>query len=254
MLGFGKKKKKEESDKKDKSGKEAASEKKDPKATDKKKGGADAEKGGKRAGLLKKITSLITIKRLIVVFLVLAAVSASSYVVYSLYFKTSDPMDPDAKYKPVALAHFHLPEEMMAFTFTHFRNLYYAMVDCNQEITLLDAEIDRIDAIANKYPDEKKITDKQKKVWQKVKLSLEKTIGKIEKTIKQIYVLFSVNKEQGRLQIEEKKVDLSTLMHESLASANEKTQRLKNKETVPSGFVKGNFYKLKKIVFGIFGK
>lgn len=252
MLGFGKKKKKEKADKKGKSSKEQVAEKKDLKAENKEKDTKDPEESGKKKGLLKKITSLFSIKRLIVVFLVLAALGTSGYVVYSLYFKSSDPMAPDAKYKTTPMAHFHLPEEMMAFTFTHFRNLYYTMVDCNREITLLDSEIDRIDAIAKKYPAQKKITDKQKKIWEKVKLSLEKTIVKIEKTITQLYVLFSVNKEQGRLQIEEKKEDLSTLMQESLASANEKTQELKTKETVPSGFVKGNFYKLKKMVPGIF--
>lgn len=252
MLGFGKKKKKEKADKKDKSGKDAAPEKKDPNASDKEKGRKDSEKGGKKPGLVKKITSLFTLKRLIVLFLLLAAVGASSYVVYNLYFKSDDPMAPDAKYKTAPLEHFHLPDEMMAFTFTHFRTLYYSMVDCNQEITLLDSEIDRIDAIAKKYPDQKKITDKQKKVWEKVKAGLEKTIVKIEKTIKQLYVLFSVNKEQGLLQIDEKKEDLSTLMQESLASANEKTQKLKKKETIPSGFVQGNFYKLKKMVLGVF--
>jgi len=75
---------------------------------------------------------------------------------------------------------------------------------------------------------------------------LEKPFIKIEKPIKNIYVLFSVNKEQGLLQIENKKSELAQLAQEALISANEKTLKLKQKDNIPAGFIKGNIYKLKK--------
>jgi flagellar basal body-associated protein FliL len=246
MLGFGKKKKKKD---KEESSKETPAKAKPDQtkkagdtdtAGDKGKSKADSKK--KKRGFLKKIP----IKLIFIIMLVLIAVGASGYVVYSMYFTSEDPFAPDAKYKAVELEHINLPEEMMEFTFKNFRVLYLSMIDVNKEINLLNSEIDRIDAIAKKYPDQKKIADKEKKIWEKIKKTLEKTIIKIETPIKKLYVLVSVNREQGMAQIEAKKDELSDLALNALKSANEKTLKLKPKDKVPDGFIKGNIYKLKK--------
>ncbi len=246
MLGFGKKKKKK--DKEESSKETPAKAKPDQKkqadgigtAGDKDKSKSDSKK--KKKSFLKKLP----IKLIFIIMLVLIAVGASGYVVYSMYFTSDDPLDPDAKYKAVELEHINLPVEMMEFTFKNFRQLYISMIDVNKEINLLNSEIDRIDAIAKKYPDQKKIADKEKKIWEKVKKTLEKTIIKIETPIKKLYVLVSVNREQGMAQIEEKRDELREIALNALKSANEKTLKLKPKDKVPAGFIKGNIYKLKK--------
>jgi len=246
MLGFGKKKKKK--DKEESSKETPAKTKSDKKkkaddtdtADDKGKSKADPKK--KKKSFLKKIP----VKLIIIIILVLTAAGASGYVVYSIYFTTKDPLAPDAKYKTVELEHINLPAEMMEFTFKNFRGLYLSIIDINKEINLLNSEIERIDAIAKKYPDQKKIADKEKKIWEKVKKTLEKIIIKIETPIKKLYVLVSVNPEQGMAQIEEKRDELSEIAANALKSANEKTLKLKPKDIVPDGFIKGNIYKLKK--------
>jgi hypothetical protein len=248
MLGFGKKKKKKDKDKEESSKETPAKAKPDQTkkaddtdiAGDKDKSKAEPKK--KKKGFLKKLP----IKLIFIIMLVLIAVGASGYVVYSMYFTTDDPLDPDAKYQAVELEHINLPAEMVEFTFKNFRVLYISMIDVNKEINLLNSEIDRIDAIAKKYPDQKKIADKEKKIWEKVKKTLEKTIIKIENPIKKLYVLVSVNPEQGMEQIEEKRGELSEIAAIALKSANEKTLKLKPKDKVPDGFIKGNIYKLKK--------
>ncbi len=223
MLGFGKKKEKDRNkEKKEKSSKDLPEEKKRKK---------------------------LSIKKLIfIIFLVLIAVGASTsgFLIYNNSLTTNDPFDETAKYKKNDLEHINLPEEIVVFTFTYFRKVYISMIDFNKEINLLDNEILRIEAIEKNYPDQKKITDKQKKTWEKAKKTLEKTFIKIEKYIKNIYVLFSVNKDKGLLQIENKKSELAQLAQDALTSANEKTLILKQKDDIPTGFIKGNVYKLKK--------
>ncbi len=244
MLGFGKKKKKK--DKEESSKETPAKAKPDQK---KEADGTADDKGKSKAGLKKKITGFLKklpVKLIFIIMLVLIAVGASGYVVYSMYFISEDPLASDAKYKAVELEHINLPVEMMEFTFKNFRGLYISMIDVNKEINLLNSEIDRIDAIAKKYPDQKKIADKEKKFWEKVKKTLEKIIIKIETPIKKLYVLVSVNPEQGMAQIEEKRGELSEIAANALKSANEKTLKLKAKDKVPDGFIKGNIYKLKK--------
>ncbi|MCP4672971.1 MAG: hypothetical protein GY857_16900 [Desulfobacula sp.] len=239
MFGLGKKKKKDKESSKNLPEKKTAA-KTDPKTSD----SPDNKNDSKTASKKKK--KRFSKKLLFIILLVFIAVGASGFVVYTMYFTSNDPLDPDAKYEAMDLEHINLPVEMMEFTFKHFRELYISMIAFNKEINLLNSEIERINAIAKKYPDQQKIADKEKKVWEKVKNTLEKTIIKIENSIKKLYVLLSVNREQGMEQIETKKSELSEFALAALQSANEKTLKLKPKDMVPQGFIKGNIYKLKK--------
>ncbi len=240
MFGLGKKKKKDKESSKDLPEKKETATETDSKSSDSFENNNDSKPAP------KKKKKRFPKKLLFIILLVIIAVGASGFVAYTMYFTSSDPFDPDAKYEIMDLEHINLPTEMMEFTFKHFREVYLSMIVFNKEINLLNREIERIDAIAKKYPDQIKIADKEKKVWEKVKKTLEKTIIKIEKPIKELYVLLSVNQEQGMEKIEAKKDELSELAINALQSANEKTLKLKPKDIVPQGFIKGNIYKLKK--------
>lgn len=239
MFGLGKKKKKDNKSSKD------LPEKKSSKKTGSKASDSPEDKDDSKTTSPKK-KKRFSKKLIFIILIVLIALGASGYVGYTMYFTSDDPLDPDAKYETMDLEHINLPMEMMEFTFKHFRELYLSMVAFDKEINLLNREIERIDAIAKKYPDQIKIADKEKKVWEKVKKTLEKTIIKIEKPIKKLYVLLSVNREQGIEQIEAKKSELNELAVTALKSANEKTLKLKTNDKAPQGFIKGNIYKLKK--------
>ncbi len=235
MLGFGKKKKKDkeevkasEKDLPEEQEEESKDEPDTPEEPDKKK---------------RKLPSK---KVIIIVLLVLVAVGVSSYIVYSLYFTPKNSTSQNTTYQKLELKHMSLPEEMLRFTFDYFPDLYVAMIIFNSEINLFNNEIARIDAIAQKYPDQKKIADKEKKTWEKTKNTLQKVFLKIENPVKATYVLFRVNKEQGLTQIEAKSKELTDLALSALASAQELTQKLKSDDTVPQGLIKGTIYKLKK--------
>jgi len=244
MLGFGKKKKKAKKDKEE----AKASETDLPKAEEKEKGKdeSDHQDASDKKTPGKKKKKLFSKKRLFVILLVLIAVGASSYIVYTLYFGSENSTSQNAVYEKIALNHINLPEEMLEFSFNYFSDLYAAMITFNSEINLFDNEIARIDAIAQTYPDQKKIADKEKKVWEKAKKGLQKVFLKIEKPVKETYVLFRVNQEQGLFQIEAKNKELVELAQSALTAAQELTQKLKSNDSIPQGFIKGNIYKLKK--------
>ncbi|WP_300463854.1 hypothetical protein [Desulfobacula sp.] len=242
MLGFGKKKKKDTP---------ASPEKTVPEIQEKKTRQDDSSTqtasvntipGGKKSSWRSK-------KRIFFVLLALVALGTlgmASYYGYALYVAAKDPDAGKAIYSPIELRHLNLPEEMVRFSFKYFPDLYDTMISFNTVMTLIDNEIARIDAIAHQYPDQKKIADKEKKIWEKEKKALEKAFIKIENPVKETYVLFRVNKEQGLVQINVIKKELTDLAHGALAPAQELTQNLKPIETVPQGFIKGTLYKLKK--------
>lgn len=239
MLGFGKKKKKDKK-KKESSNKDAPEKKKkgkdDPKAK-------NASEKKKSPGKLKKLFSK---KIIFILLLVFIALGASSYIVYTKFFANKTVDGQKTIYTKIELKHINLPEEMLRFSFDYLPELYGSMITFNREIDLFDMEIARIDAIAQQYPDQKKITDKEKKIWEKAKNTLQKTFLKIEKPVKETYVLFRVNKKLGLSQIETKRTELNELTLTALKTAQELTQKLESTENVPKGIIKGNIYKLKK--------
>ncbi len=246
MLGFGKKKKK---DKEEAKASEKGLTEEQEKEESKNDPDTQDELGTNKSGETKpekKKRKLPSKKLIIIILLVLIAVGASSYVVYNLYFTPKGPNSQNAIYNKVELKHVNLPEEMLRFTFDYFPDLYTALIIFNSEINLFDQEIARIDAIAQKYPDQRKIADKEKKIWEKSKNTLQKSFLKIEKPVKATYVLFRVNKEQGLSQIKAQSKELTQLAQSALTPAQELTQKIKSRKVVPKGFIKGNIYKLKK--------
>ncbi|WP_022669119.1 hypothetical protein [Desulfospira joergensenii] len=247
MLGFGKKKKK---------GKESDSllpdDLEDQKGENKKTEGAKAlpqtetdvpapkkKKGKKIAGLKNLFT-----KKRIFIFVLLLLLGGGAYTGYSLFFAKKPEKLVYTKKK---LEHVSLPQEMLKFSFDHFPSLYQAFLSFNSEINIFNTEIQRIETIGQKYPEQLKIADREKKVWEKSKNGLLKAFLKIEKPIREIYVLYQVNPEQGKTMIADKTEELTQTAEEALANAREQSDKLKkNQEPEPDGFFPGLIFKLKK--------
>ena len=169
----------------------------------------------------------------------------SGFFIYKTYFTVSD--EP-VEYKSVLLKNVNLPDEILEFSFYHLNDLYFAFVTYNLRIFLLTKEIDRITKIGADYPDQNTIAEKEKKNWIKAKEKVEKVFFKIEKQIKEIYVLYNVNKEQGKIKIEEKNKELLVQATEALATLDPYIEKIEiNKEQEPQGFINNTINKIKNI-------
>ncbi|MFH2091211.1 MAG: hypothetical protein ABIJ31_02505 [Pseudomonadota bacterium] len=186
------------------------------------------------------------VKLILVILMVLIAIGGSGFAVYTLYLTPGKSDTKTVKYKKIQLNHVELPDEILKFSFQYLPDLYTAMVTYNVETDLIDAQILRIQAIGQKYPDQIKITDKEKQTWEKTRDKLENTFLKIQKPVKEIYVLFRVNKEQGLIQIDTRQAELIELANTALAPVQELTGKLKSEEKVPEGLINSTLYKLKK--------
>lgn len=187
----------------------------------------------------------IPVKWILIVFFILC-VGAGAFVVYSLYFSSNSDLNQTAAYKDITLVHIHLPEEMLKFSFNHFPELYALIITANTEINIIEDEIERIDAVLKKYPDQAMIAEKEKKTWEKTRDTLQKAFIKIEKTVKETYVLFQVNAPDGLARIEALKSALTQDAKTALVPIQEQTKRLKSNEDMPQGFIQGTLYQLKK--------
>jgi hypothetical protein len=240
MLGFGKKKKKEAQEETI-----AAPTPSPPEKKPAKKG----KKPSKETEIIEKALppkkKKFINKKIIVIFLILGALGVSSFLVYTLYFTPKVP--ENTVYQARELSHVKLPEEMLKFSFEHFPNLYISLVAFNREITLFNREIARIETIAQKYPEQKKIADTEKKVLEKGKTTLIKAFSKLEKPVKETYVLFQVNETQGLERIKEQKKELADMAQTALKASQEQTGKIKvHAPPVPDGIFQGTLYKLKK--------
>ena len=244
MLGFGKKKKKDANAADTAGAKDTIAVppgKKDPK-----KGQAQPEE----TETIEKSPSpekkkFITKKRIFIILMILGALGGAAFLVYKMYFTGNETKT--AVYNKIELAHVKLPEEMLKFSFKHFPDLYLSLVSYNEEITLFENEIARIEAIAQKYPEQKKITETGKKSLEKGKNTLVKAFEKLEKPIKETYVLFQVNESQGIASIKEKEKELTETAQAALKISQDQTQIIKpTSPKEPGGIFTGTLYKLKK--------
>ena len=186
------------------------------------------------------------IKKLIILFVILGVLGGGGFFAYTKFFSGSGTGDGPV-YQSVPLAHVTLPDEMLAFCFTRMPELYDALVAYDTEMTLLEAEIARIDAVAGKYPDQKKIADGEKKIWDKEVQSLKKSFEKLEKPIKETFVLFQVNQAQGQEKIDQTAEQMIKDAKDALVKTQELTAPLKDAmPKAPEGMIKGTLYKIKK--------
>jgi hypothetical protein len=185
-------------------------------------------------------------KKLIILLIILGILGGGGFFAYTKFFSGSATGDGRV-YQSVPLAHATLPDEMLAFCFARMPELYDALVAFNTEMNIFEAEIARIDAVAAKYPDQKKIADREKKVWDKGMQALKKSFEKLEKPIKETFVLFQVNQTQGQEKIDQTAEQMLNDAKDALEKARELTGPLKDAmPKAPEGMIKGTLYKIKK--------
>ncbi len=183
-------------------------------------------------------------KKIIIAFLICAAAAVAGGVTYYLYFSGDDEQPV---YTPRDLEHIDLPDEIMKFCFNHMPDSYRNLLTVNTTVRQIDKETARIQAIAAKFPEQEKITDRELKTWDKARTTLVSGTSKVESMIKDIYVLYMVNPDQGMAAIESGQSDINDRLNEALAPALELTRTLPPPDEPPSGI----FQKTRQLISNI---
>ncbi len=240
---FGRKKKKDEApdapeaDKKDK--KKSAKGKKDDSVV------SENPEGGEK----KKKKKFLSFKKLLFIFLALLSISIAGFVVYRIYFSAPDESGV-VQYHERELTHVTLPEEIIRFSFDFMPPIYDLIIVYNTQVALMEQEISRIGSVAEAYPNQKKIAEKEQKIWSKERDKLTKFYEKLEKKIEALYVSYRVNRETGIQQINEQQGEITKSLQDALIAPMALTQRLESTEVeiIPDGFIGGNIYKIKRMI------
>ncbi len=194
----------------------------------------------------KKKKKFFSIKKLIILVVILGIFAGG---VFFAYKKFLTPHNSNTKiYKPIKFKYISLPNEILEFTFNYLPGLYTSFMDFDHQTFVVDKEIARIKKIAQRYPLDKNIADKEMRIWVKARDKAVKSFKKIQNKTEAIYVLFQVNKKQGIEQINAEKQDIEASAKEGLIPLINltKTIEVQHKEKVPKGFIKGMIYKLRK--------
>lgn len=220
--------------------KKAAKDQKSPPAAQ---GAETAEK--KKASFLKRLVSVLALKKIAVTLLILLAVGGSAYTVYYFYFTDNDKA---ATYRQTVLANVDLPDEMLEFTFYQMPDLYGGLKTYNRYSSLINSEIERIREIGKQYPDRERIVSDRVEEWTDRKEEMDKVYGDIESEIKDLYVLFQVNREQGENRIIDTKEDLYANADKILNRMKPYVQKLSRRhDKKPGGLLSRITHKIKNL-------
>lgn len=126
-----------------------------------------------------------------------------------------------------SLPHSNMDEALTGFTFNTLPALYGKLVLINKEISLIDLELARLDALESNYPQQKSIINTERIVWEKTKKNLLPVMQSFEKNIENIYVAYNVNVEKGKELIETKTPELVASADEVINASKVETSRIK---------------------------
>jgi hypothetical protein len=189
----------------------------------------------------------ITWKRLALILGLPALLAAGLWVGYTWFFTEKNPEKP--VYRSIEPAYLTLPEEMRRFCFDWMTDLYAFLVEYEQTMALLDHEIERIDAIGQKYPDQQRIADTEKRTWERSRDTLSRSFSRIEQSVRELYVRYRVNPLQGRDQILSNAAELETTARSALVPAREQIQTLRHLPSdEPRGLIQKTVDTLKKMI------
>ncbi|ACN15284.1 hypothetical protein HRM2_21860 [Desulforapulum autotrophicum HRM2] len=216
----------------------------DLKKTAEKKSSAPGESPVTRGPSPRSLKFRKRLKYIIIAMLVLCVLVGGGFAGYTFFLNK----ETGRHYVEKELAHITLPPEMMKFCFQNLPDLFDEFQRFSLEMTRLDREIQRIEAIAAAYPDQSSIADKEKKIWTSARTRSLKNFEKIESRVRQIYVTFQINLETGTTRLDQERPELLQQTTEIIKPILALTDRIKTTGQPPDGgWVKKTIYKIKHL-------
>jgi hypothetical protein len=126
-----------------------------------------------------------------------------------------------------SLPHDNMDAALIGFTFNMLPSLFTKLALINKEISLINSELARLDALESNYPQQKSLINPERMVWEKTKKSLLTVLQSFEKNIEIIYVAYKVNADKGMALMEMKIPELETSADEVINASQAETSRIK---------------------------
>ncbi len=136
---------------------------------------------------------------LVISILTLAGLAGGGYWAYGKYFQTKPRLKLNSvKVKP----------EVMEFLYRFIPKAHALAVVLDDDITLMDSEIKRLEAIAKKFPEQKALISEQ---LQRIEKTRRKTAAELNSALEQIntiYVSWLIDPIRGKKVLLKKRLDL----------------------------------------------
>ena len=157
---------------------------------------------------------------LILVLILLLGLAGGGFIAYQRLQNKNQP--------PVtAFEHMNLKEDVVLFVYNVIPALYNRLFWLNTEITLIDRELDRLGALENDFPAQKKVVKTERSLWRQLRKNLAMETSSAEKKADSFYVTYMVNKEKGKALINENLDLMLERIDTLLETTRKETDRLK---------------------------
>jgi hypothetical protein len=173
--------------------------------------------------MLKQLTDCKGSATIIIIFVLLLMLGAGGYFGYTQFYLKRNA---GASFT-TDLPHISLKEEVLLATYEKLPDVYFGLVDINNELLVINREIERLSDLEKEYPQQVDIISAEKNTWNSVRKDMTNSTGSLEKEIETLYVAYRVNPEKGQRRIDEKKAQLVAAINKTLQDSRVKTQRLK---------------------------
>lgn len=170
---------------------------------------------------LKNDEQGLSLVAILMVIFIIAGVGAGGFFAFNYYKQKHQGPSKDS------LPHNNMDAVLIGFAFHQMPSLYAKLEQMNKEISLIDMEIARLDALESNYPQQKSVIKTERVVWDKTKKNLLSVMQSFEKNIESIYVAYEVNAEKGKELMDAKTPELEASAEEIIKTSQAETSRIK---------------------------
>ena len=160
----------------------------------------------------------------ILIILVLLALGGGGFFVYKQKQLENLP-------QATAFDRVDMNEEVVLFMFQNIPRLYHRTVRLNNELVLIADELERIEALEEEYPSEKRIIESERTLWLKLQKELNLSVQSLKSGAESYYVAYRVNPQKGKELISDNIDDLISDIDDVLEESGRETRRLKTVAT-----------------------
>ncbi|MCW7753332.1 hypothetical protein OOT00_04945 [Desulfobotulus sp. H1] len=165
-------------------------------------------------------------RKKILLVAVLAGMAAIAGAFALLSFLQPEKEEKAPVYPAHIMEHLAFEDAFLFFIWEHIPQSYEALRGLNAELALIGKEMNRIEAIAQRFPDQRRIPQSEMREWESLRREVETSISRAGTALQALYVTRLVNAEKGRDAIRTEADAISSDLRTTLALSRSQTIRL----------------------------